>query len=551
MAKSQRSIQWRADIEPWRWLILGSLGALASHCGGKAGDDDGPVLLSRGGSGGATATAGRGGRAGGGYGGTIAGGGYGGTTASGGYGAADNFPLSLRCQAPTTSLGGGWERCANGMIHRSERGVCPSPLPRPSASEDAGSDAASDAGSDGVSDLIAPPNDGTCRNDSDCTQAAHGHCETPPGGFSSYCQYGCVRDSECQTGQACLCGDVVGECVLATCTADSDCGSGLCVNYTESPGCGSTAFACQSPLDQCASDAQCSSGAPYCTVAGLYGELGRKCVAPSCVIGRPFLVDGEERLAACSERSDWYPKGEPPATATPADLPRELRAALLEGWTAQALMEHASVAAFARFALQLASLGAPPELLARTATAMLDEIGHARACFALARRYSERELGPGPLPVTGALQEADLASIVSDSILEGCIGETVAAIEAAEALSHCEDPVVRALLERIVAEESQHAELAWQFLAWALKTGPASVRERARAVFRGELERPLAALATSEHDQQLLRHGLMSSPLRQALRARVLREVIAPCAEALLAPSGAAAQPPACAAPCA
>src|SRR4051812_7498152 len=117
MAKSQRSIQWRADIEPWRWLILGSLGALASHCGGKAGDDDGPVLLGMGGSGGATATAGRGGRAGGGYGGTIAGGGYGGTTASGGYGAADNFPLSLRCQAPTTSLGGGWERCANGMIH--------------------------------------------------------------------------------------------------------------------------------------------------------------------------------------------------------------------------------------------------------------------------------------------------------------------------------------------------------------------------------------------------------------------------------------------------
>jgi hypothetical protein len=263
----------------------------------------------------------------------------------------------------------------------------------------------------------------------------------------------------------------------------------------------------------------------------------------TCVIGRPFLIDGEARVAARVERADWY-LADPARSRASDDLRPELRAALLAGWTAQALMEHASVAAFARFALQLASLGAPPELLNRTATAMLDEIRHARSCFGLARRYSESELGPGPLPVAGALEASDMGSVVTACILEGCIGETVAAIEAAEALAHCEDAEASAVLQQIVAEETQHAELAWQFLVWALRAGPAELRAQAAAVFRAELERPAAPVVPGELDQRLLRHGLLSSALRQELRARVLRDVIAPSVDALFGPSAALRRAP-------
>ena len=316
------------------------------------------------------------------------------------------------------------------------------------------------------------------------------------------------------------------------------------MRYTQSPGCGGTAFRCQSPLDECGSDLDCANGAASCSITGASPFEGRKCIAAMCVIGRPFLIDGEERLATLVERSDWYADEPAPATLSPAAWEPELRAALLEGWTAQALMEHASVAAFARFALQLASLGAPPELSSRTATAMLDEIRHARACFGLARRFSDHEIGPGPLHVAGALGAADFASIVRDCILEGCIGETLAAIEAAEALAHCEDPAASRVLERIVAEESQHAELAWQFLAWALRAGPAGLREQAAAVFRVELERPAVAVAASERDERLLRYGLLGSALRQELRARVLREIIGPCVEALFEPDSALRRAP-------
>ena len=43
------------------------------------------------------------------------------------------------------------------------------------------------------------------------------------------------------------------------------------------------------------------------------------------------------------------------------------------------------------------------------------------------------------------------------------------ALEAAEALSHCEDSAAREVLQRISVEEGRHAELARQFVSWALE----------------------------------------------------------------------------------
>jgi hypothetical protein len=202
-------------------------------------------------------------------------------------------------------------------------------------------------------------------------------------------------------------------------------------------------------------------------------------------------------------------------------------------------MEHASVAAFARFALQLLSLGAPADLVAAAATAMQDEIRHAQDCFRLARRHSDAELGPGPLPVAGALEPTELGEVVLGTVLEGCIGETLAALEAAEALRHCEDPEAQLVLERIAAEETRHAELAWQFVAWALNTASeqtaAELRRRVRELFARELAAERGGDAIGGFDRQLARHGVLSLPVRQALRRRALCEVVEPCAQALLA----------------
>jgi hypothetical protein len=415
------------------------------------------------------------------------------------------------------------------MIHRQALESCSSTLPRPEPTmrvypEGLGADG-------GVM--------GECRYDSDCTERPYGYCESDDYVPGTYCRYGCVTNADCNPGYACLCGAPVGTCHAAACATDAECGAGfLCSDYTTDPGCGWRAFACQQSNDSCAARSDCAAG-EFCA-RGNFGEpipaqAPRYCSPAQCVVGRPFLVAGNERMAAAVCRADWYADGVPSPVPS---LGPELRDAIRGGWLEQALMEHASVAAFARFSLQLLALGAPPELCMQAARAMQDEIEHARACFEHARRHSEGDVGPGPLELAGALDAMDLESVLLGTIAEGCIGETVAAIEAAEALAHCEDEAARSTLARIASDETRHAELAWRFVAWALDVGPAALRERARAAFASAVafDSGPALDAASPLALRLAQHGLLAPPLRAELRRRVLLEVIEPCARALLGP---------------
>src|SRR6185437_5274489 len=128
---------------------------------------------------------------------------------------------------------------------------------------------------------------------------------------------------------------------------------------------------------------------------------------------------------------------------------------LAEAWTADALLEHASVASFARASLSLLAAGAPADLLTRTHEAALDEIRHAELCFALARAYAGHDVAPGPFPLGGNVRvAATLAEIATSAAREGCIGETIAAAVAAEQLARATDPAVREALSQIAADEA-------------------------------------------------------------------------------------------------
>ena len=257
-------------------------------------------------------------------------------------------------------------------------------------------------------------------------------------------------------------------------------------------------------------------------------------------VGRPFLIDEVARVAPVTRRADWrqsYPSG---AVLTPdvESVPPELRAELAARWTRIAQMEHASIAAFARFALQLLAVGAPPDLVERTHRAMADETAHARGAFAIASAYAQHPIGPGLLSLDRALQDAtDLASLVRLVIREGCVGETVAAIEANEAEGRCVDPVVRSLLARIAEEEGQHAELAWRTVRWALELGDPGVREAVvdeLARLQAEAD-VLSPPTTTSADESLLQWGLATDALHAALRSSAVERVVIPGLAAALA----------------
>jgi hypothetical protein len=88
----------------------------------------------------------------------------------------------------------------------------------------------------------------------------------------------------------------------------------------------------------------------------------------------------------------------------------------------------------------------------------------------------------------GCVSDADcgqaLEAIVRLTVREGCIGETIAAIEAAEARATTQEPHIRAVLGCIQSDELRHAALAWRFVQWALAEDAANPNRAATRPLR-------------------------------------------------------------------
>lgn len=253
-----------------------------------------------------------------------------------------------------------------------------------------------------------------------------------------------------------------------------------------------------------------------------------------CPGGRPLLIEGRPWVAGLRSGRAWSAEL-PQAPSTPA-LPEHVRERIADAWLRDALTEHASIASFARARAELAAISAPAELLGACERAAEDEVEHARLCFALAERLSGLALEPTPLPVV-APRGGDAIAVALDTFVEGCVGETIAAACARRAAASAADPVVRAVLERIAGDETEHAALAWRTIAWlARREGP---RVLAAIVELADALRP-EPIAEHDHDpdaELLLAHGRLDRRTLAQTRALAWREIVDP----LLAELGATA----------
>lgn len=389
-----------------------------------------------------------------------------------------------------------------------------------------------------------------CQTSSDCQAKPFGHCAIQGGDFGEPycgCTYACMSDLDCEIGRICAPASVTGtgksQCIRANCRTNQGCESGQCELSDRRDTIGLSGWkelACRSEKDTCQTDADCEmvmSGCGGCAMDPFKGHFA--CIESCIAVGRPFFVQGEQILPSLMAGKQWLNQG-PKESFSLSAVERE---AITEHWLYAARMEQASVAAFARFALQLMHLGAPPELLADTASAMQDEIDHAKRCFTLAAQYSGQATSAGPLALCGALdKELDPQRIALDVFMEGCIGETIAALEALEMSELAAAPQVQATLARICQDEHKHALLAWRALSWMLQNLDQRDQEAVRGVLasmvenlRSELAMPQKALRTEPADQVLAAHGVPSSAQRNAIRRQAIQEVILPSALALLA----------------
>lgn len=254
-----------------------------------------------------------------------------------------------------------------------------------------------------------------------------------------------------------------------------------------------------------------------------------------CGYGRPYLDQDGRPVEAPTAATPAWVQGLPQPEL--AGLSAAQRAALARFWEKNARAEHSSIAGFHRFALELLSHGAPPELVARAQAGAAQELHHAQLCFALASAYAGRGIGPAAMQLGAqAPLAADLAQLAAWTLRDGAIGETIAALLAQEALEQATDPAVRAALATIVRDETEHAELAWATLQWALQVGGAPVRAAIEEVL-AQLEAPRGR----DEDLAVPAHGLPSAEEELDGAVRCVAEVILPVARALLDRSRAAA----------
>lgn len=254
--------------------------------------------------------------------------------------------------------------------------------------------------------------------------------------------------------------------------------------------------------------------------------------------GRPLRIRGQV-VHAELQADDAWAEGPTPICD---GLDEPTRTALATLWHHDAQKEHASVPAFSRVSWLLTGLGAPPELIVRTHGAAVEEIVHARRCFALAGGYCGAPQGAMPIP---EILHSDLGVpgdplvvVALESLRDGCLIEDFNADVAGRACERTTDPAALALVEMIARDERSHAEVAWDILAWCLARGGESV---ARAVAEAALQLPAAGpgayapddapLVAAADPARMLAHGRVPADewpaiyaaRREATQARLAR----------------------------
>jgi hypothetical protein len=204
-------------------------------------------------------------------------------------------------------------------------------------------------------------------------------------------------------------------------------------------------------------------------------------------------------------------------------------------WSNGTFTEYASAAAFTALAQAMLECGAPVDLVATCADIVVDELFHVELSGRLTM-----ELG-GAVPI-----EFDLATIAPIAapglspvaraaelaVATSCVSESLSVPAMARSRAIADEPLVRAVLDRLLADEGPHARLGFWFLDWAAPRLTDGDRAHLARVAEDTIEvyAPLwqdAPCGTCPLPRGLGGHDEHG---KQALRAAVERSVAAPLA---------------------
>jgi hypothetical protein len=224
-------------------------------------------------------------------------------------------------------------------------------------------------------------------------------------------------------------------------------------------------------------------------------------VPKGCIVGRPLRTD--DGIAPIGNLSTPGRVATCGRSATDQELAGY-------GWERDAAFECASIPAFLDLAEALLLHGAPGALIEQALNAAADEILHAELCARLASRFLGRPVRPAVPELRQRAQLGGLPGIrrlATESWLDGCLAEGAAAKQALRAAELARDGRARAAQARIAGDESRHAELGWNVLAWAFDRAGREAIGAVEALRHPEL----GAADRRTMPERLERHGRLSA----------------------------------------
>lgn len=139
-------------------------------------------------------------------------------------------------------------------------------------------------------------------------------------------------------------------------------------------------------------------------------------------------------------------------------------------WTNGVFTEYASAAAFSELTTAMLQCGAPIDLVAASADIAVDELFHVE----LSARVT-MELG-GAVPLDFDLANVaprttpgvrPLVRAAEIAVTTSCVGESLSVPALARSRVLATEPLIKAVMDRLIADEGPHARLGYWFLDWA------------------------------------------------------------------------------------
>ncbi|HJL18670.1 MAG TPA: ferritin-like domain-containing protein [Sandaracinaceae bacterium LLY-WYZ-13_1] len=259
----------------------------------------------------------------------------------------------------------------------------------------------------------------------------------------------------------------------------------------------------------------------------------------------PLRAEHERLLRTALRRGANRPERAPDETVDTAGYDEATLADARRVWRRRMVNEHQSAAVFSQLLPQLIEAEATLDQKTAVLRMSMDELRHGGLCGGVVEALGgepavRMPLAPRPLPTHPGC--TPLERVMRNALFVGCLSETVAVALTAEERERTSEPLVRRVIDQIVADESLHARFGWALVQEAAPELDGAARDRtnrwlrtAFAYFEAKemAEIPFCPPPDDERLAQGLALGVCENLATRELVHQTLREVVIPGLEAV------------------